>query len=244
MRRLTEEAVLAGAFGFTTSRTNAHNTTQGEMVPGRFAEIDELTGIGAGLGAARAGTFGMNSDFEDETAEFAWITRLAKETGRPVWFLLTDRPTDPERWRRIMAGVHQARAEGASVTAQVAGRPVGVILGIATSFNPFALRERYKLFKALPLSERLCRLRDPAVRRAILDDRPCESMQSGVSDRHRSDPHADRIRHPLSVRYAASAEGPDWMPFHTPPQPGQTNPSGQRRSKRYSAHAPSVAKRP
>ena len=48
MRRLTEEAVRAGAFGFTTSRTNAHKTTQGEMVPGRFAEIDELTGIGAG----------------------------------------------------------------------------------------------------------------------------------------------------------------------------------------------------
>jgi hypothetical protein len=92
--------------------------------------IDELTGIGGGLGAARARTFGMNSDFEDETAKFAWITRLAKETGRQVWFLLTDRPTDPERWRRIMAGVHQARAAGASVTAQVAGRPVGVILGI------------------------------------------------------------------------------------------------------------------
>ena len=95
MRRLTEAAVLAGAFGFTTSRTNAHKTTQGEMVPGRFAEIDELTGIGAGLGAACAGTFGMNSDFEDEPAEFTWITQLAKETGRPVWFLLTDRPTDP-----------------------------------------------------------------------------------------------------------------------------------------------------
>src|SRR5580704_2818163 len=155
MRRLTIEAQRAGAFGFTTSRTNAHKTTQGEMVPGRFAEIDELTGIGAGLGAARAGTFGMNSDFEDETAEFAWITRLAKETGRPVWFLLTDRPTDPERWRRIMAGVHQARAAGASVTAQVAGRPVGVILGIATSLNPFAVRERYKAVETLPLAERL-----------------------------------------------------------------------------------------
>ncbi|MBV9202867.1 MAG: hypothetical protein JOY83_24645, partial [Alphaproteobacteria bacterium] len=138
MRRLTEEAVRAGAFGFTTSRTNAHKTTQGEMVPGRFAEIDELTGIGKGLGAAGAGTFGMNSDFEDEAAEFAWLTRLARETARPAWFLLTDRPTDPERWRRIMAGVHQARAAGASVTAQIAGRPVGVILGIATSLNPFA----------------------------------------------------------------------------------------------------------
>jgi N-acyl-D-amino-acid deacylase len=172
MRRLTEEAVRAGAFGFTTSRTDAHKTTRGEMVAGRFAEIDELSGIGAGLGATAAGTFGMNSDFEDEKAEFAWITRLAKETGRPVWFLLTDRPTDPQRWRRIMAGVHRARAEGASVTAQVAGRPVGVILGIAGSLNPFAVRERYKPVESLPLPERLARLRDPAVRRLIIEDRP------------------------------------------------------------------------
>jgi N-acyl-D-aspartate/D-glutamate deacylase len=162
MRRLTEEAVRAGAFGFTTSRTNAHKTMSGEMVPGRFAEIDELTGIGRGLGAAGAGTFGMNSDFEDEAAEFAWITRLGKETGRPIWFLLTDRPTDPPRWRRIMAGVHAARDAGASVAAQIAGRPVGVILGVATSLNPFAIRERYKPVESLPLAERLARLRDPA----------------------------------------------------------------------------------
>ena len=78
MRGLTEQAVRAGAFGFTTSRTNAHKTTRGDMVPGRFAEIDELTGIGGGLGAVGAGAFGMNSDFEDEAAEFAWITRLGR----------------------------------------------------------------------------------------------------------------------------------------------------------------------
>ena len=178
MRRLTEEAIRAGAFGFTTSRTNAHKTTSGEMVPGRFAEINELTGIGPGLGAADAGTFGMNSDFEDEEAEFAWITRLGKETGRPIWFLLTDRPTDPPRWRRILAGVHAARDAGASVTAQVAGRPVGVILGFATSLNPFAIRERYKPIESLPLAQRLVRLRDPAVRRTILDDHPSPALLS------------------------------------------------------------------
>src|SRR5215469_6720352 len=148
------------------------------MVPGRFAEIDELTGIGAGLGALGAGTFGMNSDFEDEDAEFAWLTRLGKETGRPVWFLLTDRPTDPGRWRRIMAGVHQARADGASVTAQIAGRPVGVILGVATSLNPFSIRERYKPFENLPLAERLARLREPAVRQAIVEDRPSPALMA------------------------------------------------------------------
>lgn len=176
MRRLTAEAVAAGAFGFTTSRTNAHKTTRGEMVPGRFAEIDELAGIGAGLGALGAGAFGMNSDFEDEAAEFAWLTRMGRETGRPVWFLLTDRPTEPERWRRIMTGVHRARAEGAAVTAQVAGRPVGVILGIAASLNPFSIRKRCKAFEGLPLAERLARLRDPAVRRAILEDNPSPAL--------------------------------------------------------------------
>src|SRR5258705_9171661 len=87
MRRLTEEAVRAGAFGFTTSRTNAHKTTQGEMVPGRFAEIDELSGIGSGLGAAGAGTFGMNSDFEDERAQVEWVNPPGKATGPPGWFL-------------------------------------------------------------------------------------------------------------------------------------------------------------
>jgi N-acyl-D-amino-acid deacylase len=176
MRRLTAEALQAGAFGFTTSRTNAHKTTSGEMVPGRFAEIDELAGIGAALGDVGGGAFGMNSDFEDEAGEFVWITRLAKATGRPVWFLLTDRPTDPARWRRIMALTHQARAAGASVTAQVAGRPVGVILGVATSLNPFAVRDSYRPFESLPLPERLQRLRDPAVRRSILADRPSPAL--------------------------------------------------------------------
>src|SRR3954449_1169182 len=119
MRHLTEEAVRAGAFGFTTSRTYSHKTKTGELVPGHGAEELELTGIGRALGDAGSGAFGMNSDFVDETAEFAWMTRLSKETGRPVWFLLTDRVKDPERWRRLMGSVHQARAAGAHITAQV-----------------------------------------------------------------------------------------------------------------------------
>jgi hypothetical protein len=41
-----------------------------------------------------------------------------------VWFLLTDRYEDPERWRRLLAAVHAARADGAHLTAQIAGRPI------------------------------------------------------------------------------------------------------------------------
>ncbi|MSO77878.1 MAG: D-aminoacylase [Alphaproteobacteria bacterium] len=170
MHRLTLEAMQAGAFGFTTSRTESHKTTRGENVPGRFAAEDELFGIGTALGKAGRGAFGMLSDFEDEGAEFDWMTRLYQATGRPLWFLLTDRSNDPERWRRIMAGVRKARQAGASITAQVAGRPVGLILGLTTSLNPFTAKPSFAaLAKATP-AERLARLRDPGVRQQIIEE--------------------------------------------------------------------------
>ena len=172
MRRLTLEALRAGAFGFTTSRTDSHKTVSGEMVPSRYAESRELAGIGAALGEHGAGAFGMNSDFDDEAAEIAWMTRLAKETGRPVWFLLTDRYKDPERWRRLLAAVHRARAEGAQLTAQIAGRPIGVLLGIGAALNPFSIRPSYRQLDGLSPADQLARLKHPELRRAILAEQP------------------------------------------------------------------------
>jgi N-acyl-D-amino-acid deacylase len=172
MRRLTVEALRAGAFGFTTSRTDSHKTPIGEMVPSRYAGSDELLGIGAALGDVGAGAFGMNSDFDDEEQELAWMTRLAKETGRPVWFLLTDRYEDPERWRRLLTAVHAARAEGANLTAQIAGRPIGVMMGIGTALNPFTVRPSYRELDGLSIAAQLERLRDPALRRKILAEQP------------------------------------------------------------------------
>ena len=181
MRRLTEEALRAGAFGFTTSRTYSHKTNAGDLVPGHFAEEAELYGIGQAMAAVGSGAFGMNSDFVDETAEFAWMTRLAKETGRPVWFLLTDRTRDPARWKRLMKGVHAARAQGAQITAQVAGRPIGLIMGIASSFNPFAIRPSYVALDALAPQERLRRMRDPEMRRQLLSEEPSEPQLARLS---------------------------------------------------------------
>ena len=150
-----------------------HKTPSGDLVPGRYSEVDELLGIGAALGAVGYGAFGMNSDFEDEAAELDWMTKLGQETGRPVWFLLTDRPTDPERWKRLMEGVRAARAQGAPITAQVAGRPVGVILGLTTVAQPLLdPAELQGAAEACRSTERLARLRDPAVRRAILAEAP------------------------------------------------------------------------
>ena len=175
MRRLTIEALRCGAFGFTTSRTDSHKTPDGELVPSRDADDHELLGIGSALGVTGTGAFGMNSDFDDEEFELRWMRKLAKETGRPVWFLLTDRYADPERWRRLMKAVHEARAEGLPLTAQMAGRPIGVMMGIGTALNPFTVRPSYKALESLPIEEQRRRLRDPEMRRKILADTPSEA---------------------------------------------------------------------
>jgi N-acyl-D-amino-acid deacylase len=175
MRDLTVEALRCGAFGFTTSRTDSHKTPDGELVPSRDADDHELLGIGSALGITGTGAFGMNSDFDDEEYELRWMRKLAKETGRPVWFLLTDRYGDPERWRRLMKAVHEARAQGLSLTAQMAGRPIGVMMGIGTALNPFTVRPSYKALESLPIEEQRRRLRDPEMRRKILADTPSEA---------------------------------------------------------------------
>ena len=175
MRKLTIEALRSGAFGFTTSRTDSHKTPDGELVPSRDADDHELLGIGQALGITGTGAFGMNSDFDDEEFELRWIRKQARETGRPVWFLLTDRYSDPQRWRRLITAVHGMRAEGLPVTAQMAGRPIGVMMGIGTALNPFTVRPSYKKLEALPIEEQRRRLRDPETRRRILAEAPSDA---------------------------------------------------------------------
>jgi N-acyl-D-aspartate/D-glutamate deacylase len=205
MRALTEEALLAGAFGFTTSRTDQHKTSTGEAVPGRHAEDKELLGIGAALGAVGAGTFGMLSDFEDEAGEFAWMRQLYRDTGRPLWFLLTDRASDPQRWRRLMALTHAARADGASISAQVAARQVGLILGLRTTLNPFTAKPSFVALADLDPARRLERLRDPAIRAAILGEPDDESILAKLP--------------PLSRGNAASPPWPGPPTSRRPPSP-------------------------
>ena len=42
MARIVQEAIEAGALGFSTSRTEAHRAIDGEPVPGTYAAEDEL----------------------------------------------------------------------------------------------------------------------------------------------------------------------------------------------------------
>jgi N-acyl-D-amino-acid deacylase len=118
----------------------------------------------------------MLSDFEDEASEFAWMRKLHKDTGRPLWYLLTDRASDPQRWRRLMKHTHAARADGAAISAQVAARQVGLILGLRTTLNPFTAKPSFIAMAELGNEQRLARLRDPEMRARILSEPDSEEL--------------------------------------------------------------------
>ena len=62
-----------------------------------------------------------------------------------------------------MAGAKISKAQGASITAQIAGRSVGLILGLTTSLTPFSVRSSFNALENLSQEDKLAKLRDPVV---------------------------------------------------------------------------------
>jgi N-acyl-D-amino-acid deacylase len=172
MAAITRDALAAGALGFSTSRTLLHRAVDGEPVPGTFAGEEELFGIGRVLGELGRGVLELASDLAPEERELDWMARLSAETGRPVSFALLQNDFDPTQWRRLLGAVEAADAHGARLLPQVAGRPTGLLLGLESSFHPFAFHPGYREIAELPLAERVARLREPERRRRILAEKP------------------------------------------------------------------------
>ncbi|MCP5058148.1 MAG: amidohydrolase family protein [bacterium] len=181
MAAIVKEGLEAGALGFSTSRTLLHRAKDGELVPGTTAEDEEVLGIGRMLGEVGHGVFEVASDLAPEGDELRWMRKLGKETGRPVTFACLQSPADPDQWKRLMAVVDEDRAEGGHLTPQVAQRPAGMLFGFESTFQPFMLRKAFAPYGALPREERLQKLAEPAVREAILAERPNLAGLPGVA---------------------------------------------------------------
>jgi N-acyl-D-aspartate/D-glutamate deacylase len=174
MAALAGEAVAAGALGFTTSRTWAHRTSIGQQIGTLTASTDEVLGIASALRRAGTGVVQLISDVyqsaDDELvgAELELLGRLATEVGRPLSFTVQQNDQTPDRFRQLLAGIAGWNAAGATTRAQVAVRPVGVLVGLSASACPLARCPAYKAIRRLPLAERVAALRDPQRRATIL----------------------------------------------------------------------------
>ena len=168
MARLARQAIEAGALGFSTSRTINHKANDGTLTYSYSAASDELVGIANGVAQSGKGVLQFISDFDDLDSEFGIVERMVAESGRPLSLTLLQSSRHPEGWRGVLAKVEQARAGGAPIRAQIAGRPVGLIIGLAFSRHPFLACPSYQEVAQLDLPERIVALRDPERKARIL----------------------------------------------------------------------------
>ena len=172
MAAIVKEGLLAGALGFTTSRTILHRAKDGELVPGTTADREEVIGIGRVLGEVGYGVFEVASDLAPEEDELSWMKAITQETGQPVSFACLQNDLDPNQWRRLLEACEKDAAEGGRLTPQVAQRPAGLLLSLESTAHPFMFHSAYQEIAALPIRERAAKMREPAMRARILASGP------------------------------------------------------------------------
>ena len=169
MAELARQAVEAGALGFTTSRTLNHRTSTGDPTPTLTASRDELVGIASGLGAAGLGVLQVVTDFLDLESEMATFRAMAEQSGRPISVSLAQSPVMPDMYRDVLRLIEQANADGIAFRAQVAARPVGILLGLQCTLQPFMTNPVFREIAGLPVADQARRMQDPDFRRRVLE---------------------------------------------------------------------------
>jgi N-acyl-D-amino-acid deacylase len=175
MRRLTTQAIKAGALGVTTSRGLTHRFRDGRPAPSVKTEEDEIMALADGLRDAGAGVFQMMPNLgKPAKDEFALMERLNERSGRPVSFSLIQDARFSDNWQCYLECVGRAAADGRPIRAQFFPRPVGLMLGLDLSLHPFCLNPSYRPIADLPLAEKVAAMRDPALRARLLAEEPTD----------------------------------------------------------------------
>jgi len=155
MKKIVQEAIKAGAYGFSTSRTEKHNDVNGNLTPSITADKDELVEIAKSLGEINQGVLQGISDFYDFDSEFDIFKTMSKESGRPISITVEQQDARPEWWLQLLDGIEEAQNEGVNMYGQVPPRATGILMGLTATLNPFRFHPSYMEIADLPLEERV-----------------------------------------------------------------------------------------
>jgi len=90
------------------------------------------------------------------------------ETGRPITFGVFSRRGVPDVWRQYLALLDETAAAGGRMFAQVHSRSLSALLSFKTQM-PFDRLPVWKDIRSLPLNEQKQKLRDPELRRRLIE---------------------------------------------------------------------------
>jgi N-acyl-D-amino-acid deacylase len=174
---LVDEAMEAGALGFSTSRTLLHRTPDGRPIPGTFADDDELFAFGDVLGKHQRGVFESAPRFEAAGADFAGgkheievLGEITRRTGRPSTFGLVYSARKPEMSDMVLGYVHDENAAGAQLRPQTTCRSIGVVLGIQHRTPWDRSGDTWRSMRKLSVDEKLAMIRDPQTRAKLVEE--------------------------------------------------------------------------
>ncbi|HSS22826.1 MAG TPA: amidohydrolase family protein [Mycobacterium sp.] len=174
MRALAKEAVEIGALGFASSRLTIHKTESGSPIPSYDAAREEIEEIARGVVDGGGGLLQFVPDIPVGGYQpvLQTVFDVAEDVGLPVTFTLVVANAGDPTWPDAITMVEKANAAGGDITAQLLPRPIGLIIGLQLSANPFVLYPSYREIAHLPLAERVAEMRKPEVRARILADKP------------------------------------------------------------------------
>jgi N-acyl-D-amino-acid deacylase len=174
MEELVRQGMAAGAFGFSTNSNQSHFREDGKPVPSRFSSLNEIARLCRVVGESQHGlvqfTHGAFATPEHVAHISQWYDTILQETRRPlIGESIRHRWSEPELWRKQLHDVEARARQGYAAYAMTSTR---------RSMRRWSLKDgtrldmipAWKKLTALPIAERMEKLREPAVRTELAQE--------------------------------------------------------------------------
>ncbi len=172
MSQLVKEAIQAGAFGFSTSRTEKHRDSSGALTPSITAHKNELVSIANSIGELNSGVLQGISDFYDFESEFDIFKEMSQSSGRPISITVEQMDQRPDWWHQLLDGIEAAQNKGINMYGQVPPRATGINMGLEVTLNPFTFYPSFYDLSKKSLEEKVATMRDPKFKKKVLSEQP------------------------------------------------------------------------
>jgi len=132
MAALVKEAMAAGAVGFATSTSPAHNGEGGFPMPSRLASDEEMMQLTLAMASHGRGVYMVTKGGQ---MSMSFLQSLAQTSGRPVMVAaLLHNSTNPQAVFNDMAAIAQANAQGIPMIGQVSCCPLTMDFTFASAY--------------------------------------------------------------------------------------------------------------